>query len=104
LEVTAYFNPPDFNYPFGTHIAEVEIDEQTGQVDLVRYIAVDDFGTVVNPGVVDGQTHGNIALGVGQALLEEARFDANGQLLTRDFATYAIPRASTLPSLELFRT
>ncbi|MFN8621800.1 MAG: molybdopterin-dependent oxidoreductase [Chloroflexota bacterium] len=104
LEASAYFDPPDFNYPFGTHVALVEVDEATGQVDLVRYVAVDDFGVVVNPGVVDGQTHGNIALGVGQALLEEVRYDADGRLLTDSFATYPIPRASTLPSFETERT
>lgn len=104
LEALAYFNPPDFNYPFGTHVAEVKIDEATGQVSLVRYVAVDDCGVVVNPGVVDGQTHGNIALGVGQALLEEIAFDGDGQIVTRDFATYAIPRASQLPDFELSRT
>jgi carbon-monoxide dehydrogenase large subunit len=73
-------------------------------VDLVRYIAVDDFGTVVNPGVVEGQIHGTIVLGAGQALLEEARYDADGQLLTYDFATYAIPRASQFPAFETVRT
>ena len=104
LEALAYFNPPEFNFPFGTHVAEVEVDEETGQVELVRYVAVDDFGTVVNPGVVEGQTHGNIALGIGQALYEEAVYDAQGQLLTGDFATYAVPRASALPPFELQRT
>ena len=104
LEALAYFNPPEFNYPFGTHIAEVEIDDETGQVTLTRYIAVDDFGNVVNPGVVGGQTHGNIALGVGQALLEEAVYGADGHLVTGDFSTYAIPRASQLPGFELYRT
>jgi carbon-monoxide dehydrogenase large subunit len=68
LEATAYFNPLEFNYPFGTHVAEVEIDEQSGKIDVVRYVAVDDSGVVVNPRVVDGQRHGNIALGIGQAL------------------------------------
>jgi carbon-monoxide dehydrogenase large subunit len=104
LEALAYFNPPEFNYPFGTHIAEVEIDDETGQVSLLRYVAVDDFGNVVNPGVVGGQTHGNIALGVGQALLEEAVYGADGHLVTGDFSTYAIPRASQLPGFELYRT
>jgi carbon-monoxide dehydrogenase large subunit len=104
LEVTAYFDPPNFNFPFGTHVAIVEIDEQTGQTDLVRYVAVDDFGTVVNPKVVDAQTHGNIALGVGQALLEKVIYDENGQILTDSFSTYPIPKASMLPSFELERT
>jgi aerobic carbon-monoxide dehydrogenase large subunit len=104
LEASAYFDPPNFNYPFGTHVAVVEIDEQTGHVELVRYVAVDDFGVVVNPGVVDGQTHGNIALGVGQALLEEVKYDRDGRILTDSYGTYPIPRASTLPTLETERT
>ena len=104
LEGLAYFNPPEFNYPYGTHVAEVEIDEETGQVDLTRYIAVDDCGVVVNPGVVDGQTHGNIVLGFGQALVEEAGYDEHGQITTGDFSTYAVPHASQLPNFELYRT
>lgn len=104
LEVVSYFDPPDFNFPFGTHVAMVEIDERTGQVNLVRYVAVDDFGNVGNPMVVAAQTHGNIALGVGQALFEEAIYDSNGQILTDSFMEYAIPRATQLPSFELART
>ena len=104
LEASAYFDPPDFNYPFGTHVAIVEVDEATGHVDLVRYVAVDDFGVVVNPEVVDGQTHGNIALGVGQALLEEVVYDPDGRILTDSYGTYPIPRASTLPDFETERT
>jgi carbon-monoxide dehydrogenase large subunit len=104
LEAVAYFDPKDFNFPFGSHVAVVEVDEQTGQVDLVRYVAVDDFGVVVNPRVVEGQQHGSIALGVGQALLEEVMYDADGQLLTDSYSTYPIPRATTLPILETDRT
>lgn len=104
LETFAYFDPPNFNFPFGTHIAMVEVDEQTGVVDLVKYVAVDDFGTVVNPLVVEAQTHGNICLGVGQALYEEAVYDDRGRVLTDGFSTYAIPRASFLPDFELSRT
>ena len=104
LEASAYFDPPNFNFPFGTHVAVVEVDDETGQVDLVRYVAVDDFGVVVNPEVVDGQTHGNIALGVGQALLEQVVFDDDGRILTDSYGTYPIPRASTLPHLETERT
>jgi carbon-monoxide dehydrogenase large subunit len=104
LEEMAYFDPPDFNFPFGTHIAQVEVDERTGQVELTRYVAVDDFGNVGNPMVVDAQTHGNIALGIGQALFEEAIYDSNGQILTNNFMTYAIPRATQMPSFELDRT
>ena len=93
LEARCYFDPPEFNYPFGTHVAIVEVDEQTGQVDFVRYVAVNDFGTVVNPGVVDAQTHGNIGLGVGQALLEEVVYDEDGRPLDRQlFDLPAHPR------------
>ena len=104
LEEMAYFDPPDFNFPFGTHIAQVEVDDRTGQVELTRYVAVDDFGNVGNPMVVDAQTHGNIALGIGQALFEEAIYDSNGQILTDNFMKYAIPRATQIPGFELDRT
>jgi carbon-monoxide dehydrogenase large subunit len=104
LEATAYFNPVEFNYPYGTHVAEVEIDERTGKVDVVRYVAVDDSGVVVNPKVVDGQTHGNIALGIGQALFEEALFGPGGEVRTDGFASYALPRASDFPTFEVTRT
>jgi aerobic carbon-monoxide dehydrogenase large subunit len=104
LEVITYFDPPDFNFPFGTHIALVEIDESTGHIDIVRYVAVDDVGTVGNPMVVEGQVHGNIALGIGQALLEQAVYDSSGQLLTDGFLTYAMPRATHMPNFELDRT
>jgi aerobic carbon-monoxide dehydrogenase large subunit len=104
LEATVFFDPPDFNYPFGTHIAEIEVDETTGQVDLVRYVAVTDVGNVANPMVIDGQVHGGIAHGMGQALLESAVYDADGQLLTADFMQYPLPRSTDLPSFELDRT
>jgi carbon-monoxide dehydrogenase large subunit len=105
LEATAYFDPKNFNFPFGTHIAIVEIDQETYQVDLKKYIAANDFGVVVNPGVVDGQTYGNITLGIGQALSEEAHYDPEtGLVLTNDLDSYAIPRASWLPPIELYRT
>jgi aerobic carbon-monoxide dehydrogenase large subunit len=104
LEVITFFDPPAFNFPFGTHIALVEIDEKTGQIEVVRYIAVDDFGNVGNPMIVDGQTHGNIHLGISTALFEEAVYDSDGQILTDEFTTYAIARASYLPSFELART
>ncbi|MFZ2492026.1 MAG: molybdopterin-dependent oxidoreductase [Thermoanaerobaculia bacterium] len=103
LEVTAYFDPVNFNFPFGTHVALVEVDEKSGQVDLVRYATVDDFGNVVNPAVVDAQTHGNITLGIGQALLEQVVFDENGHIATDSFSKYAIPRASQLPVFETER-
>ena len=104
LEVIVFFDPPDFNYPFGTHVALVEVDEQTGVVELIRYVAVNDFGNVGNPMVVDGQTHGNIHLGISEALYEAAIYDDNGQLLSDDYMTYPIARASGLPNFELDRT
>jgi carbon-monoxide dehydrogenase large subunit len=104
LEATAYFNPTNFNFPFGTHIALVEVDEETGKIDVVRYVAVDDFGNVINPAVVEGQTHGNITLGIGQALYEQVVYDPQGQILTDSYATYALPKASALPAFELDRT
>ena len=105
LEGSAYFDPKNFNFPFGTHIAVVEIDKETCEIDLVKYIAVDDFGVVVNPEVVKGQTYGNIVLGIGQALSEDTKYDAEtGQVLSDDLDSYIIPRAAWLPKVELYRT
>lgn len=104
LEATSYFNPSDFNFPFGTHIATVELDEETGAVELVNYVAVDDVGKVGNPMVVEGQMHGSIAFGIGPALTEAVQYDADGRLLTRDFRTYGIPRPSQMPEFMLDRT
>jgi carbon-monoxide dehydrogenase large subunit len=105
LEASAYFDPKNFNFPFGTHIAVVEIDEETCEIDLVKYIAVDDFGVVVNPEVVAGQTYGNIVLGIGQALAEEAKYSPEtGQVLSDDLDTYVVPRSGWLPKIELYRT
>ncbi|MDB5066088.1 MAG: cutL [Chloroflexi bacterium] len=104
IDVTTFFDPPDFNYPFGSHVAVVEVDEATGQIELVKYVAVNDTGPVGNPLVVDGQIEGSILHGVGQALMEEARYDAQGHLLTDDLRTYAIPRATDAPFFVLDRT
>jgi carbon-monoxide dehydrogenase large subunit len=104
LESTAYFNPADFNFPFGTHVAIVEIDEETGEVDLVKYVCVDDVGVVGNPLIVDGQMHGSVAFGIGPALMEQVVYADDGQLLTRDFRTYPVPRPSRMPQFELERT
>ncbi|NET02617.1 MAG: xanthine dehydrogenase family protein molybdopterin-binding subunit [Sphaerospermopsis sp. SIO1G1] len=104
LEVISFFDPPDFSYPFGTHIALVEVDQETGEVEVVRYVAVNDFGNVGNPMIVDGQTHGNIYLGISEALFEEAVYDEAGQLLTDDLSSYAIAKPSDLPNFELDRT
>jgi len=104
LEVIVFYDPPNFNYPFGTHVALVEVDEETGQVGVLRYVAVDDFGHVGNPKIVEAQTHGNIYLGISEALCEEAIYDDQGQILTDDYTTYAIAKASRLPPFETERT
>ena len=104
LDETAYHDTPNCTWPFGTHIAVVEIDEETGVVDLVRYVAVDDVGNKINPLIVDGQLHGGIAQGVGQALWEGAVYDDDGQLLSGSMLDYALPRASRLPNFELDQT
>jgi carbon-monoxide dehydrogenase large subunit len=104
LDVTTFFDPADFNFPFGAHIALVEVDTDTGQVEVVRYVAVNDVGTVGNPLVVDGQFEGSIVHGVGQALLEHAVYDPDGQLVTADLTSYPLPRATDAPFFELDRT
>jgi carbon-monoxide dehydrogenase large subunit len=104
LDETAYHDTPNCTWPFGTHIAVVEIDEETGKVDLVRYVAVDDVGKKINPLIVDGQLHGGIAQGVGQALWEQAVYGEDGQLLSGSMLDYALPRAAWLPNLELDET
>jgi carbon-monoxide dehydrogenase large subunit len=104
LDETVYHDTPNCTWPFGTHIAIVEIDEETGEVDLVRYVAVDDVGKKINPMIVDGQLHGGIVQGVGQALWEEAVYGEDGQLLSGSMLDYALPRASWLPILELDET
>ncbi len=104
LDDTAYYDPPNCTFPFGTHICIVEVDKDTGEVQIRRYIAVDDVGRVINPMIVDGQVHGGIAQGVAQALWEGAVYDENGQLLTGTLMDYAIPRADFFPKFELGRT
>jgi carbon-monoxide dehydrogenase large subunit len=104
LEATAFFDPPNFVYPFGSHIAVVRVDAETGEVELERYVAVDDCGKVINPMIVEGQIHGGITQGVGQALWEAAVYDSAGQLLTGSMMDYALPRAGSLPDYELAMT
>ena len=104
LDETAYHDTPNTTWPFGTHIAIVEIDEETGKVALVRYVAVDDVGNKINPMIVDGQLHGGIAQGVGQALWEGAIYSDDGQLQSGSMMDYAVPRASWFPNLELDET
>jgi carbon-monoxide dehydrogenase large subunit len=100
LDETTYYDPPNCTFPFGTHISIVEVDPQTGHVELKRYVAVDDVGNRINPLIIDGQLHGGIAQGVAQALYERAVYDENGQLLSGTMMDYAIPTAAMLPSYE----
>jgi carbon-monoxide dehydrogenase large subunit len=104
LEATTFFEPSNFTYPFGTHICVVEIDAETGDVKLVRYVAVDDCGNVINPLLVEGQVQGGIVQSVGQALLEEAVYDEQGQLITGELMDYALPRATDMCWMETDRT
>ncbi|CAN5828629.1 molybdopterin-dependent oxidoreductase [soil metagenome] len=104
LEVHASFSPGNATWPFGTHLALVEVDGDTGNVTLLKYVAADDCGNVINPMIVDGQLHGGIAQGVGQALFEEAIYDADGNMLTGSLVDYPLPTASDLPMFDLTRT
>ena len=102
LEEAAFFDPDDFNYPYGTHVATVTVDRETGAVRLTGYYSVEDAGLVINPLVVDGQRHGAAAQGIGQALLEDVRYEPeSGQLLTGSFMDYTMPRADDLPDIAL---
>ena len=104
LVADATFEPANFTFPFGTHICVVEVETQTGNVEIKKYVAVDDCGKVINPLLVDGQIQGGIAQGIGQALYEGVVYDDNGQLLTGSLMDYAVPRAANLPRLQLART
>jgi carbon-monoxide dehydrogenase large subunit len=104
LESTEYFRPPELIYPFGTHIAVVEIERETGIVHLRDYIAVDDCGPRISPILVEGQIHGGLAQGIAQALIEEIIYDEQGQLLTGSLMDYAIPHADLFPRFRLDRT
>ena len=104
LEATSIYDPKNFTWPFGTHICVVEIDPDTGDTKVLRYVAVDDVGNVINPMIVEGMVHGGVAQGLGQALWEEAVYDDDGQLITGSMLDYAIPQAASLPSFETART
>jgi len=104
LSAVHFFEPTNFTFPFGAHLAVVDVDKDTGKVTLRRYVAVDDCGTLINPMIVEGQLHGGIAQGVAQALFEEAVYDAGGQLVTGELMDYAVPKATFLPSWELDHT
>jgi carbon-monoxide dehydrogenase large subunit len=103
LEATYVYDPPNFSWPGGAHVAIVEVDTESGNVELLRYVAVDDVGVVVNPTIVDGQIHGGLAQGVAQALYEEAVYDDDGNLLTSNMTSYLVPSAADLPRWELDR-
>jgi carbon-monoxide dehydrogenase large subunit len=104
LEATTFHDPPNFTFPFGTHVCEVEVDAETGRVAIERYVAVDDCGNVINPMIVDGQVHGGIVQSIGQALYEETVYAEDGQLRTPTLVEYLVPSAADLPSMELDRT
>jgi carbon-monoxide dehydrogenase large subunit len=104
MEATRFFEPSNFTFPFGTHVCVVEIDEETGEPKLTKYVAVDDCGNVINPLLVEGQVHGGLVQGIAQALHEEVVYDENGQLLTGSLMDYAVPRAHDFPEFELDRT
>jgi aerobic carbon-monoxide dehydrogenase large subunit len=104
LEATYVFDPPNFTFPSGSHVCAVEVDTETGQTEIVRYVAVDDCGTIINPTIVEGQVHGGVAQGISEAMFEEAIYDENGVLLTSSLANYRVPSAAELPSLTLGST
>ncbi len=101
FDENAFFDPMNFSFPAGTHICEVEVDPATGEVEIVDYTAVDDFGKLVNPMIVEGQVHGGIVHGIGQALLEGCHYDKDGQLVTASYMDYAMPRADNAPEFKI---
>ena len=104
LEGTAVYDPPNFTWPAGTHVCVVEVDTETGQTDVLRYVAVDDCGVVINPMIVDGQVQGGVAQGIAEALYEEAVYDESGNLMTSSMTQYLIPSAMEIPDMILDRT
>jgi carbon-monoxide dehydrogenase large subunit len=104
LDATSFYEPQNCTFPFGTHVAVVEVDPETGVVKFLRYVAVDDCGKIISPLLVEGQIHGGIAQGIAQALYEEVVYDENGQLITGTLMDYAVPRAHMLPRYELAST
>ena len=101
LKETSFYDPTNFTFPAGCHVCEVEVDPDTGHTEIVNWTAVDDFGVIVNPMIVEGQVHGGIAQGVGQALLESAVYDKDGQLVTGSYMDYCMPRAHDVPSFKV---
>ena len=104
LQEQVSFDPPNFAFPFGTHVAVVEIDTDTGGIELLNYIGVDDCGNQVNPLIVEGQVHGGIVQGVAQALFEKASYDEDGNITNPSFMDYLVPSAAEVPSIDLDST
>ncbi|WP_026381425.1 xanthine dehydrogenase family protein molybdopterin-binding subunit [Afifella pfennigii] len=104
LKEGAFYDPANFTFPAGAYVCEVEIDPETGHTDIVQFVAADDFGRIINPMIVEGQVHGGIAQGIGQALLEGCVYDEGGQLITATYNDYAMPRAHDLPSFRVSTT
>ncbi len=100
MVATYFWEPPNFTFPFGAHIVVSEVDRETGEISIRRYVAIDDCGKIINPLIVDGQVHGGVVQGLGQALWEQAVYDDNGQLISGEFMDYAIPRATRIPWIE----
>ena len=102
LNENAFYDPTNFTYPAGCHICEVEVDPQTGKVEVCAFTAMDDFGNIINPMIVEGQVHGGVAQGLGQAMLEDCIYDdESGQLLTATYMDYAMPRADDFPNFKV---
>ncbi|MBR1217481.1 xanthine dehydrogenase family protein molybdopterin-binding subunit [Bradyrhizobium sp. U87765 SZCCT0131] len=104
LKEGAFYDPTNFTFPAGAYVCELEVDPATGKTSFINFVAADDFGRLINPMIVEGQVHGGLAQGIGQALLEGAVYDSSGQLLTASFMDYAMPRADDLPSFQLSHT
>jgi carbon-monoxide dehydrogenase large subunit len=104
LEETTFYDPENFVYPFGAHACVVEVDPETGKVEVTRWVCVDDCGPAINPLLIEGQVHGGIVHAIGQALYERVHYDEAGQLVTGTFVDYALPTAAEVPSFETDRT
>jgi carbon-monoxide dehydrogenase large subunit len=104
LNATAVYDPPNFTWPAGTHVCVVEVDTETGRTEIVKYVAVDDCGTIINPTIVEGQVHGGVAQGIAEALYEEAIYDESGNLTTSSMTQYLVPSAREIPTMTVDRT
>ena len=104
LEEISFYDPENFVFPFGAHACVVDVDVETGKVEVVRWVAVDDCGPAINPMLIEGQVHGGVTHGIGQALYEQIVYDEDGQLVTGSFVDYALPTAAEVPSFETDRT